>query len=141
MEKFKHNEKKFHKAIGVKDKELNKLADEAVTIIHMIERRNEKRSILLEQIMEKIKKRTKEEISIILLMAIEVTQDQKYNFIGELLGDIIAQITAKAGREGLSIDFPCPMQKNENDDEFEDFFETESIKKEIKKDDRIDYVA
>jgi dihydroorotate dehydrogenase len=143
--KFEHKKRSFSGAIGISDEEIKKFMKEAMNTIRMIEKRNEKRSVMLEKVINKMNKYSKKELNMILFFVIEISQDERNFLTGEILGDIISHVMMSADRRGLNI--RCPHMENieeeldEEGEEIEEYFEKMIKDKKKEKDTRVDYVG
>lgn len=156
--KFNHKKRAFNESIGMSKKEMDNLVNEALSIVKMIESKKERRSLLLEKIVKKLNKYSKDQIYVILFIALEMTNEGKYYLLGEVMESMFLSAMVELKRYGINIGQPprericedcedCDdMDDDEIDDEVIDFCEElfdgkKKQKKKGKHDARFDYVG
>jgi len=107
---YNHKKRSFQEAVDEDPKKLNKLTEEATKLFNLLhEDHIGNRSERVEEIHKALRGKTQKEIALFTYFVIDMQNQQTYEMMGNMIGDIISQAMMKAAGYGVPIPMMPPL--------------------------------
>mgnify|MGYP006280328411 CR=1 FL=1 len=107
---YDHTKRSFQEAVDEDPEKLNKLTEEAAELFNLIhEYPNGNRSEKVEKIHKALQGKTEKEIAIFAYFIMDMQNQQTYEMMGNMIGDIITQSMMKAADFGVPVPMMAPV--------------------------------